>query len=831
MNRSTLVDLAVFEDKVLWPQHKGPFPEPTERAKRIATDAIQSLFYPDGSATPAKNISEDAVAQLIIQRVINRVGLPNKHKAALSQSMTCLTDSSQSKVDAAIYPDDKLPEDGRPDWTNMRLFIEFKRGGTCNDPFDDDATDGQAESWADSRKTIRGQLLSYMCNVFLYQHRTGLYSLLVNGPEFRAMRWDRSGVLVTKATNYALDPVSLLRILWAFALLDVVEQGSDPTAILLSPHSAESKRMDLWAKENPALDMPHEDYRDLSQFLSPSIAAARECNTISGPSRSAPSTRSRANQPTKPVFKFIREKFRKSLVVGWPRYKLLVGPEGREFLVGKPDFPCSSMFGRGTRGYVALDLQTGELVWLKDSWRPFYEGVEPEGNYLKTMTADPENRLIVPSVIAHGDVGGQCTFVSTFDTPEDDEDDGEAESEGIDVADSASSPDPIDPLPVAGVKRRYEEDVPAGTPDETEGRSLTTTKPDLRHLIHYRIAVAEVCLKLGEFPFGARLLRFIEHCIITHRDAYEKFGLLHRDISTGNILILPRIVEKNGKKKVSWHGLLTDWELAKYVPKDDALGRTRQPERTGTWQFMSVAQVEHPERPVVVADDLESFFHVVLNQAVRYLRHSYCDTLSDFMISYFDTFQQTKDGGRVCSDTKVSFVTEGRFRYACETLVFYRANVGDPSPMNAFLREWVEMFVERYEVLPEPKPGESLDTEVEDCLVVGYDEEGNSILLVPDPSIMTSDYSASHPPGSASSDAITEKLRTHQATLDLFRKYHPALDMRWSLLDKVPTDQLSRQFDPRLRIIAAGPKIEVAPIQSRAEFEGSSPSKKPRLDA
>ena len=66
MNRSTLVGLAVFEDKVLWPQHKGPFPEPTERAKRIATEAIQSLFYPDGSATPAKNISEDAVAQLIV---------------------------------------------------------------------------------------------------------------------------------------------------------------------------------------------------------------------------------------------------------------------------------------------------------------------------------------------------------------------------------------------------------------------------------------------------------------------------------------------------------------------------------------------------------------------------------------------------------------------------------------------------------------------------------------------------------------------------------------------------------------------------------------------
>ena len=67
---------------------------------------------------------------------------------------------------------------------------------------------------------------------------------------------------------------------------------------------------------------------------------------------------------------------------------------------------------------------------------------------------------------------------------------------------------------------------------------------------------------------------------LAHRDAYEKFGLLHRDISTGNILILPRIVENNGKKIVLWHGLLTDWELAKYVPKDNSLEHARQPERT-----------------------------------------------------------------------------------------------------------------------------------------------------------------------------------------------------------------------------------------------------------
>lgn len=35
-----------------------------------------------------------------------------------------------------------------------------------------------------------------------------------------------------------------------------------------------------------------------------------------------------------------------------------------------------------------------------------------------------------------------------------------------------------------------------------------------------------------------------------------------------------------GRRRVMWQGCLTDWELAKYIPKDTALQRARQPERT-----------------------------------------------------------------------------------------------------------------------------------------------------------------------------------------------------------------------------------------------------------
>lgn len=61
---------------------------------------------------------------------------------------------------------------------------------------------------------------------------------------------------------------------------------------------------------------------------------------------------------------------------------------------------------------------------------------------------------------------------------------------------------------------------------------------------------------------------------------YRKYELLHRDISAGNVLILPRLEVKDGKEVVRWHGVLTDWELAKPYLKVRDREKARQPERT-----------------------------------------------------------------------------------------------------------------------------------------------------------------------------------------------------------------------------------------------------------
>ena len=54
-----------------------------------------------------------------------------------------------------------------------------------------------------------------------------------------------------------------------------------------------------------------------------------------------------------------------------------------------------------------------------------------------------------------------------------------------------------------------------------------------------------------------------------HSRAWKEYGILHGDISEGNILICPTISKKkDGKEVVVWHGMLIDWELARFVDKD-----------------------------------------------------------------------------------------------------------------------------------------------------------------------------------------------------------------------------------------------------------------------
>lgn len=67
-----------------------------------------------------------------------------------------------------------------------------------------------------------------------------------------------------------------------------------------------------------------------------------------------------------------------------------------------------------------------------------------------------------------------------------------------------------------------------------------------------------------------------------HYQATTKAKIIHRDISGGNILILPKAMfdQRKGRKFVKWFGLLADWEMSKPIYEKASLSRARQPERT-----------------------------------------------------------------------------------------------------------------------------------------------------------------------------------------------------------------------------------------------------------
>lgn len=497
MDSSTVTTLADFEKYILWPQVNGDIPRPPWKATSIMIETVNTLFY-DEDGIRREDVSENEIANTIVclsanlvgqsfmrpfqvKDVINKIALPGKLRAALSQNSHCAMDRANSNVNAALYPRSVLPKDDRPDWTHLRLFIEFKQGGTANDPFDDKGD--HPEAWAQSRQDVREHLLAYASTTFQYQHRTALFSLLINGDEFRGMYWDRSGLIATNAINYLENPGSLLQFLWAFASMSDERQGIDPTATLLVEGSDDYTLMDTWGIDNPDLDMPFQELADVSEF--PDSDALP-------PPGPAGNTRQKTSHPSQPLFKYVREDFQKSLCKGWPRYKLLVGEDKHEFLVACPVFEASSMFGRGTRGYIACDVKNNKFVWLKDSWRPFYEGVEPEGKYLETMRSKPGVKLTVPTVVAHGDVLQQTTYVAEYMTDE----------QMRPVTPPAES---VSGESTHGKKGAVEEE------ETAEPESV----PQARLLIHYRLAVQEVCLKMGEFTSGEQLVRLILDCIVS----------------------------------------------------------------------------------------------------------------------------------------------------------------------------------------------------------------------------------------------------------------------------------------------------------------------------
>ncbi|RPD53587.1 hypothetical protein L226DRAFT_488319 [Lentinus tigrinus ALCF2SS1-7] len=578
----------------------------------------------------ANTMSEKKLQDTFID-IVNQHGLAPGLKMGSCETRpdSAEVDPDRQKVDAAFWRSDVAPSDNEPHWIDQLMPVEFKAwksGSNYQDPYrgDPKVPGGVAVRDTALPKKNFGQIISYAELVFIVQQRVAVFMPIVIGRVCRFLRWDHGGAVVTEAIDYYEDWEFFCDVLWRISQCSDEVLGIDPSAVRLSDDDDDFTIMDRAAIPNPNDIMETERKLDVVP--------------------QAPFT-----------FKYVRDMFRKSLDAHWPRYRLEV-PDGeatRHFLVCKPVFHAKGLIGRGTRGYVALDCDTGRFVWLKDAWRAYYLLLEKEGDILAKLK--DANVPLIPTLVCHGDIRDQTTLTSQEWELKNPDPKASCSTSGIGVASSSGSK-----------RKRTDDDDSADIPPPKglSGADLPFREDcPLRIHRHYRLVEEEVAMRLSEFQTGEQLAFIIFECIFAHFKAATNtvHPILHRDVSGGNILIYPRIVynAKTREHCIKWSGLLADWEMSKPFGDKSASKVQRQPERTGTWQFMSVALLSRI-KSIEICDELEAFFYVLLYYAARYLQSNVDNiTLANYLDAFFDQYTETSAGYH-CGTTKRDAIQSGK---------------------------------------------------------------------------------------------------------------------------------------------------------------------------
>ncbi|KAL6301553.1 hypothetical protein BKA93DRAFT_881244 [Sparassis latifolia] len=356
--------------------------------------------------------------------------------------------------------------------------------------------------------------------------------------------------------------------------------------------------------------------------------------------------------------------FAESLDPSWKWWKLLIDVKDDtpgadadhkvlgEYLVGKSRFSA-----RGVADEQHCSTKT--FVWLKDALRVDHDGMEKEGDILHRLNELKIRN--VPTLLQHGDVLQHGDILR---------------------------------------QRNLSQDhwkAPA---------SRAMMQNPLKSHTRYRLVEKEVCRPLSDFDPGDACLRLHASHRVAHKQAMEKAHLTHHDISGGNLLINEyESVDPFGKPCTVRDGILGDWELSKPIPLEgDTSNRSaRQPGRTGTRQFMSVNALNDPWRTIVIQDELESFFHVLLYYGARYLAHNFLD-VTGFLHWFFDAnFWDVANAGFVCGLFKDRAMHTGVIRHEQKILKF-DDGTGHSHPLNSIMTRLLGWFKAHYTI---STPGES----------------------------------------------------------------------------------------------------------------------------
>ncbi|KAJ7508413.1 hypothetical protein B0H11DRAFT_2184889 [Mycena galericulata] len=240
---------------------------------------------------------------------------------------------------------------------------------------------------------------------------------------------------------------------------------------------------------------------------------------------------------------------------------------------------------------------------------------------------------------------------------------------------------------------------------------------------HYRIVLDVVGKSLTQFPSTHALVGYILDALEAHYDAFTKAGVEHRDVSAGNIVIVPNA---DG----TFRALLIDWELAKF--QED--GSARAYERTGTRQFMSARLCADSPPARTLGDDIESFVLVLMWLATAYGPSTMTPSERAFTLQIFD------DPGAV-SKTNMLMAGEGPVR----RLLLESSHLED------VLCELLEGLKNRY--LP-PRRNATPEMKTDLAQKVAILEDHSWVIQVLENALENKDWAATMDPGSPQKVAV-----------------------------------------------------------------------------
>ncbi|TFY51109.1 hypothetical protein EVG20_g11163, partial [Dentipellis fragilis] len=550
--------------------------------------------------------------------------------------------------------DPRFRSDARTDFCLAERADEFKFKNLV-DPFDDKPNKSAYpfESCTKDGKETRGQITAYAAAMLELQFRTFVFSVLIMGEFARLIRWDRSGAIVTRAFNYQEDPEPLAQFLWRYNFLTRAQRGFDESVKVVettndTPDQDKAKEelkkyIGSNAGRNPEMFLLRMIPLDVSppalnktlprrasspsdtssdRYAPPSDGPSSPSDGVPSPSDGPPSPSVGPSSPSiGPSSPSVRPS---SPSVGppspldeppLPTDEPTVPPatcyyaheetpdDGWDYYVLAPRMSDRSPFGRATRSLYVYDRFNGQVRHLKDTNRIISPSHTVEHEIIDDLNEKDVKHI--STVHAAWDVAprGEC-YDSVTPTFCDDE-----------RIDPLFAPPDVRHHRARRVYRAYR------LITHELGTPLWKFK-NWKQVVQAMIDILEGeldCCTLKVFTDIDFPISFVA------LDGAEQAGWRHRDVSVGNIMIC------------DGHGLLIDWDACQKSAYMNCKDRTRVPDLTGTWQFISMCRLRDVSGRHDARDDLESAFWVLLWLALNFAVHSLTpDDLKDQLKTIFD---------------------------------------------------------------------------------------------------------------------------------------------------------------------------------------------------